>query len=567
MIRKFILFTFILSIIINLAWSCQDQPPLSQNDLYGYWRGSLPANPAIIVVLYFHEENDKPAGKVFFTEGEAVNNEEAVRSIYFDGRKIEFDIPSQGTHYSGKISPAEIDGGFVTPGNPFLELKFTKTRAEDLPSAAALKNVLKPYDLDQTFRLEQLKEDFSLLKETLAAHPQAYFYHSKDEFDSYFQDAEKQLYDGMKASDFIRFAAPLIAYLKCCHTRLVLPEKIRKAIISQSKSIPLDIIYLDDKAYVRKSLTGTPSIESGSEILAINGMSAKKILRKLSMFVSADADNMSAKTAEINKNFWMLYHYIESPAEFSLKIKDPSAAKVTEIQIVAVPSAEIVKALAEVRTAKHKQAPNSLPVSLSIDNDAAVLSVSSFYCPEMDKYIKKLADLFKEIKDQKIKNLIIDLRGNMGGHPELSSELFSYLISKPAAYFKEPRNFKPYAALLKPLKPKENRFRGSTYFLADGGCRSSTGHFLALVKYHKLGKIIGAVPGASFTCNDESRLINLPNSKLQFSAAQTTFTAAVNGWKRGDQIIPDILVKPEIEDIISGKDTVMEFVKDLIVKK
>jgi len=328
----------------------------------------------------------------------------------------------------------------------------------------------------------------------------------------------------------------------------------------------LDIIYLNQKAFVRKTFVDTPKIILGSEVLEINGLSAKEIFQKLALFVSADRNNMSAKTAEINKNFWMMYHYIESPAGFSIKTKHPSADKITETIIAAIPSAEIVKALAQARAEQQESASGILPVSLLINNDSADMTVRSFNYSEMKKYMKKLTVWFKEIKDKKIKNLIVDLRGNMGGHPELSSKLFSYFISKPAAYFKEPPNFQPYTDLFKPLKPNENRFHGSTYFLADGGCRSSTGHFLALVKYHKLGKIIGDIPGASFTCNDESRLTVLPNSQLQFSTAQTTFTAAVDGWKRDEQIMPDFLVKPEIEDIIIGKDTVMEFVQNMIHK-
>ena len=45
-----------------------------------------------------------------------------------------------------------------------------------------------------------------------------------------------------------------------------------------------------------------------------------------------------------------------------------------------------------------------------------------------------------------------------------------------------------------------------------------------------------------------------------------TFTAAVEGLSREKGIIPDFKVKPQIDDIIKGKDTVKEFAIKLIEK-
>ena len=102
------------------------------------------------------------------------------------------------------------------------------------------------------------------------------------------------------------------------------------------------------------------------------------------------------------------------------------------------------------------------------------------------------------------------------------------------------------------------------FFLSDGSCLSSTGHFLALVKYHKLGEIVGDIPGGSYTCSDEAQLWKMPNSGIQFTIARTVFTAAVQGYRTGDQVIPDHTVKPTLSDLLGNKDTVMEAVRRLI---
>ena len=199
-----------------------------------------------------------------------------------------------------------------------------------------------------------------------------------------------------------------------------------------------------------------------------------------------------------------------------------------------------------------------------IKDGAGILSITSFNYYDPERYKKKVSDYFIELNKKQIKNLIVDLRGNMGGQPFMAAEIFSYFISEPYPYFKEPLTDPNYSELLKPVNSSANHFTGSMYFLADGNSLSSTGHLLSLIKYHKLGKIVGTIPGGSFSCNDNSRLYKLPNSELQITVAQSTYTAAVEGFKTGDQVIPDFQVEPDISGIIDGKDTTMDYVLKLI---
>jgi C-terminal processing protease CtpA/Prc len=567
MTKHFSIFAGIFSIFIISISPCDSQSQISEREFLGYWHGPLPVNPKVDVVLYFYKEGENIKGKAFFTEGENLNNEEPIRNVVLSGGKIDFDLPTQSTHYSGKISLSEIKGGFDTPGNPLMKFSFTKAELEKLASVDAIKRANKPFDLNQTFTLNQLKEDFSILKEALRSHPQVYLYYSKDEVDDYFNNSENKLYEGMKAIDLIRFVAPIIAHLKCYHSQLVLPEKIRSAVVTEFKSIPLDITYLDERAYVRRSLVDNPEIEPGSEILEINGRSAKDILQRLALCISADGNNMSHKIEEINNKFGMLYHYIDNPDNYTLKIRRPSTNEITHITISAIATEKVLKALALHQPAAKETDPNPVPVALSVTDHTGILTVKSFMYPDLGKYKGKLAAYFDEINDKEVKYLIVDLRGNAGGHPVLAADLFSYFIHESAAYLKEPSNDQHYSELTNPVKPRDNGYNGRAYFLSDGDCQSSTGHLLTLIKYHKLGGIVGDIPGGSFSCSDDSKLWELPNSKIQFTVAQTTFTAAVEGWEKGDQVIPDFLVKPTVADIIAHNDTTMEYVQNLIRSK
>ena len=110
-------------------------------------------------------------------------------------------------------------------------------------------------------------------------------------------------------------------------------------------------------------------------------------------------------------------------------------------------------------------------------------------------------------------------------------------------------------------------FYGKKYFLIDGGCFSTTGHFISIVKFHKLGTFIGEESGGTFTCNNSSHMIPLTHTKLVVRIPNKTFPAAVTGFKKGWGILPDHTVKPLLEDILSGEDTVLNYTLNLVKGK
>ncbi|MCI0515926.1 S41 family peptidase, partial [candidate division KSB1 bacterium] len=274
-----------------------------------------------------------------------------------------------------------------------------------------------------------------------------------------------------------------------------------------------------------------------------------------------DGHNTSHIAEEINRNFWMLYHYLESPDHFNLKIRTASSKTITAVAIDALESKTVANAMAMRQMNPQASTPDPMPVSLTIKNKVGILTIQSFNYPDPELYKKKLIDCFKQIEQDKIRYLAVDLRGNTGGYPELAADLLTYFISAPVPYLKEPEAER-YAALLSPQQPKAARFNGNAYFLCDGNSLSSSGHFLALVKYHHLGTIVGEIPGGTFYCNDESKLFDLPNSGLQAAVAQTTLMVYLEGYQMGDEIVPDFVVKSSIADILKNHDPVMAFVME-----
>ncbi len=549
-------------IVMFIFSHCNNQSQFDENTLAGYWHSPLPSNQSIGITIYLYQENNAIKGKAFFTHEDELTNEVAIHELEISRNKIEFDLPSQGTHFSGKITSAEMKGGFHTPGNPELKIQFTKTELDKIPAYEFIKKTHNAYDLFQWLAPEQLKADFDVVKTALQSHPQMNLYTSKAHMELYFQNAEKQLTGGMKAIDFIKLVAPVIAQMKCYHTQLVLPEKVRNAFLQNTKSIPLDVFFIDSKATVRSCFDEHVDIPPGSEILEINGRTSAEIVEKLAFFISADGNNASHKLEEINQNFWMLYHYLESPESYQLKIKPSTRAGISTISLPAMKSEWVANAMMKSSRNSEDAPSDQVPVSFTMDAHAGILKIRSFAFYDIELFKAKIRDYFQEISQKKLAILIVDLRGNTGGHPALAADLITYFISKPIHYLKEPDNER-YAELLALQTPKDEKFQGRAFFLCDGNSLSSTAHLLALVKYHQLGSIVGDIPGGSFYCSDESKLFDLPNSGLQVAVAQTAFVVAADGYKKGDEIIPDFIVKLSLIDMLSNRDKIMEFVMGL----
>jgi C-terminal processing protease CtpA/Prc len=160
---------------------------------------------------------------------------------------------------------------------------------------------------------------------------------------------------------------------------------------------------------------------------------------------------------------------------------------------------------------------------------------------------------FKKLREQSTKNLIIDLRFNGGGSPESSIYLLKHLMNKPFTYFTD-ENIKPHA----------NPFKGQLYFLIDGNGKSTTGHFMALAKHHKLGTIIGEELGSNQMCTAGQTVCRLTNTKLVFYVANTESRLHAVDLPDEKGILPDYYITQNIDEYLNNVDTLKEFTVDLI---
>lgn len=422
--------------------------------------------------------------------------------------------------------------------------------------------------VNHKYTKRQLEEDLMYAKERLEQyHPSLYKYQTKQQWDHSFQDAAASIQSKMTEDTFFRQLAPLVAGVRCSHTAIRPSESFYEALNEEYSLIPLDIFILGNKAWVIHNFVGQSQIEPGSQILATNGMAVSEMLMTLYASLPADGHNTTYKKYQIINEFSRIYsqyigysksYVVDGLSREGLEVRDELPA-ITDWQLEESLNAAYPKRVSYV---SHPYRFEMQPLTHS-----AVLTIKGFWTPNEVAYATFLDGVFQTLRRERIKDLIIDLRGNNGGLPVFAAQLLSYISKNEFTYFRLPAERAENDPLFHPWKLRPNSFKGDIYILMNGGCISTAGHFLSLVKYHKLATLIGEEAGGSFTCNDNSIQLRLPNTGIRMNIARNTFQTAVSGFRTDDSIVPDYVVQPTIDDLIYGMDAEKMYALNMIKHK
>lgn len=413
---------------------------------------------------------------------------------------------------------------------------------------------------DRKYGIEVLREDFNQFRKFIEEkHPKLY---NKDaELSKLFDDQFGLLKDNMGEMEFYRILSPVVSALRCGHTNLMVSEGYEAYMRNRGRYLPFHIKAVGDRIYVYENLSPT-NIPRGSEILSINGRAASEIVKTLLKNLTADGYNETKKYQIMNNWFnGIFYNYVDNSNEFKITYKIVGEAKSKEASVSSIRDNKMDMTAMSIYFIDRTDEEIYYG---EIFDDYAVLTVKSYNINDLRKYKQYIYSFFEKLKGKNIKNLVLDLRGNWGGAPAPAAFLYSYLNNKPAPYYSEtPFLFFSYKW---PVVPAVNCFEGKLYTLIDGASFSTTGHQIALIKYHNIGSFIGEESGAAGTVTDLGRFVTLKNTGLRMYCATGVFKAAVSGMGEGRGIIPDYKATYTIEDYLKGRDLEKEAALELIKK-
>ncbi len=404
-----------------------------------------------------------------------------------------------------------------------------------------------PWDgITGAFSPERLQADFIQMRNALERnHPDRLRYETAETLAGIFDAAFASLQDDMTKAEFYRVVAPLVARYHCGHTRISPSNGSSPGLV-----MPLGVYLADGKAYVDADYGSDPAVPLGREVLAIDNEPIATIIERMQAGISADALNRSIKVHQLNREFYRYYYYFrgETPG-FDLQLKDPANGSESTLRVAAKPFAEVSRQV-NARFAADGR------LAFSTSGSRAVLRVPSFVASQNPDYRAFFENSFRQMNDLGIAHLIIDIRGNGGGDPDVSVALISHLADQPFVYFKKGVS---YGNLFVATAPHAVHFNGTVHVLIDGDCFSTSGHFCAVVRHHELAAFIGETGGGTFRCHDNSTEFVLDHTDLRLRVARTTFEAAVPDHDVSAGFPPDHRVVSTISDILSGNDPQMAF--------
>lgn len=453
----------------------------------------------------------------------------------------------------------------------------------------------------QTLTPAQMKEDIDSLRAIIYATPTDPFaFISKEELELLFQQVEDSIQQTRSVVWFYQQLNPIIVSLKDIHTRIWLSWAANPYARNGGFYLPLKIRYFQQRIYI----AGDPAshIPPGTELIAINGVPAIWIARKLLSEHYTDGDISPTRVGLMEENFansLPLFFPIDSLN--ALQVRTPGSSRDSLIQYPAITKTDKPQKV-------KKKFQESFQLNLLPQDQAAVLRIGSFAQGNELQYRRFLKQSFRTIQKSDIAHLVIDVRGNKGGYIIRGPELLSFLSEKPFYYahasivrasplFKERIKydmvfpgiaipvFKKFVGkelvsgwknpvgtydtlVWEPTSPKPERLRftGETYLLTNGLSISNSCLLHHAFTYNLMGKTIGTSCGCIETGTfGNSVEFTLPNSRITGRVSTIRLTTRKNDYRIVSQgLTPDLEVEDTLADFLSGKDTQLEFVLSLI---
>ncbi|GET22119.1 S41 family peptidase [Prolixibacter denitrificans] len=400
------------------------------------------------------------------------------------------------------------------------------------------------------FSKQKLQEDFRQFRQILeTTHPALYDYTTKEVLDSLFDLSYSRIDTALDFRTFLMLMTEVISQVGCGHSSLWIPNAYWN--VAPERLFPLKLQAAEGKTYVTGSYDNKEEIPIGSELLIINQMPISALINQLAALTSADGFNHSYRLTKATQNFAIKYaHAYGFQDTFQIEYLVPGKRQ-KQVAFLQPVSKEAVD--------KSKTKHTELSFKEIEGTNAGVLTINTFgYYSRVGMFRSFVDSVFQVIEKNAIGNLILDLRGNGGGDPFCSSYLWAYLEPEPVPYFED--HYGKYDTLANPVPQPAFPYQGKLFTLIDGNGFSTTGHFCGLLKYHQVGKFIGTEIGATYTCTGNATYPPLKHTRIMVGTARVRrYTAAVKNMDPKRGIIPDYPVELTQQDIIDGRDAVLEY--------
>lgn len=463
------------------------------------------------------------------------------------------------------------------------------------------------------FTAQQLQADFAVLKKSYETlHPGLYKYADKATIDGYFAECQQALNHDQSLTDTYLAIMKLTARFKCGHSypNFYNQEGDVKALFEQKNCLPFWFRLVDNRMVVTQSANADVPI--GVEIQAIDGVPVGKIIQTMLPLVRADGSNDS-KRRDLLQIGGQNYEYFDvllpmlfptGKPTFTLKMNDLRTKKSSVVTVKGV-----------LHTSRNDQIKRSYPSTDDttatfgwLNANTALMRINTFANWKTEFNFGKFYDeSITEFKQRNGQNLIIDSRRNEGGDFENGKKLIRHLIATPIvldelqdcwAYTSMDSSLSPYiqnrwgyqwryrpasdfdrlpsgqyrakgSRSPEPVQPANSRLSAHVYLLTSATNSSAGLLFANAMKTHKLATLVGQMTGGNQKGITAGALffMQLPNTKIEVDVPLIGMNYAEAAKRPDAGVVPDVYVKPDAMDVVSGIDTEMNVVRERISRR
>lgn len=401
--------------------------------------------------------------------------------------------------------------------------------------------------------LNKQKKDFKILKTSLLENTgNPYLYNDSLTLLAKFNAVEEQLNESLSEWELFYLFSNMVSEVGCGHTLITPSKKLTTAFYSVRSTLPGDVTLVDKKLYIFTSFRSKDrtKLSKGDEIIAINGVAVVEMLTEMYKHVSSDGDNTTMKD-RLFKDFFLFYYFCTygiSP-EFKLDYVSKGDTANTMVEADYPPISSLSRKSRRNPLTHMPRRSEWGRMKISKANDYAMIKFTTFFYSDGPAYHQFLEGTFRKLKKSGVNNLIIDLRDNLGGRPQM--QLMGYLANAEVPvimmeaedtraltnrrYIKKTKYYKVYRKQVKIAKrlgtrngdkyqlegksPKdfsENGFTGRIIVLTNGLTFSAASNLAANLKDKCGAIVIGEESGGSYKeGNTGNLLLRLPNTKFE----------------------------------------------------
>jgi C-terminal processing protease CtpA/Prc len=444
---------------------------------------------------------------------------------------------------------------------------------------SSLNRVIAQSNIER-FSPVQLQEDLDHLVAGLERYnPTMYVYNSETLFKENIASIKNSIKKPIDAVEWFKVLCLAVEKVEEGHLTIGTKEDAfyRGFLKGDFKSLPLGVQFLGSRAYVWNNLSREAVLERGDEILSINGRSMEEIRKLIFQYTNSDGDIKTFKQRRLSKELSARYFwFIEQPNQFVIEYRNRHSESIKVVQLEALTRIEMSEWSTKRALKKDVAKGINAVYNLVLEKEIATLTLRSFN----EEIIKQnelkpyefYERIFKRLRENRVKHLILDLRGNIGGMKEFVDDLLAFTLKKKCkGVLRELISWDGTTVVS--TFPQRNKwfFKGDIYILTDGGTYSTAALIAQYLSDYGEATIIGEETGSryeGFSAGNFHYLI-LPNSKIQIGIpnkwVKNTLTKPFKVPNRG--LLPDYPVVISIEDLLQKRDPVKTKALELIRNK